>query len=79
MPFRRLCSVGPPARGCDKLGARSDRGLDRHRPSLVLPFDHRRDARRGTGMSRCRKALSVATSRITADAAEYLRLPPERC
>jgi hypothetical protein len=30
-------------------------------------------------MSRCRKALSVATSRITADAAEYLRLPPERC
>lgn len=30
------------------------------------------------GMSRWRKALFVATSRITADAAEYFGLPRER-
>jgi len=67
-----------PARGCDELLVRSDRGPDRHRPSLVLlstidltPGDAR-------GMSRWRKALFVATSRITADAAEYFGLPRER-
>jgi KUP system potassium uptake protein len=30
------------------------------------------------GMSRWRKRLFIATSRITADAAEYFRLPRER-
>jgi KUP system potassium uptake protein len=40
------------------------------RPSLT-PGDAR-------GMSRWRKALFVATSRITADAAEYFGLPRER-
>jgi KUP system potassium uptake protein len=30
------------------------------------------------GMSRWRKHLFIATSRITADAAEYFRLPRER-
>jgi KUP system potassium uptake protein len=38
------------------------------------------ELRRGTtpGMSRWRKRLFVATSRITADAAEYFRLPRDR-
>jgi len=67
-----------PARGCAELRVRCDRGPDRRRPSVVLlstidltPGDAR-------GMSRWRKALFVATSRITADAAEYFGLPRER-
>ena len=50
----------------------------RGRRRLLLPLHDRPPPRRRPGMSRWRKSLFLATSRITADAAEYFGLPRDR-
>ena len=46
--------------------------------TLLFPVDHRGAPGQHPGMSRWRKRLFVATSRLTADAAEYFQLPRDR-
>ena len=52
--------------------------LDERRRLLLPVHDRAAPRRRRPGMSRWRKRLFLATSQITADAAEYFRLPRDR-
>ena len=54
------------------------RRLPPRRQAVVLRVAHRARPGDAPGMSRWRKRLFIATSRITADAAEYFRLPRDR-
>ena len=59
-------------------GRRCPGAPDRRRRGLLLPLDDRAARRRRPGMTRWRKRLFLASSHVSADAADYFALPRER-